>query len=45
MTLLGRDGSEEITAEELAARAGTINYEVTCLLGRIGARSREVTYS
>jgi alanine racemase len=34
-TLVGRDGAEEITAEELAARIGTINYEVT---GRIASR-------
>jgi alanine racemase len=34
-TLIGRDGSEQITAEELAERIGTINYEVT---GRIASR-------
>jgi alanine racemase len=28
--LLGRRGSERIIAEELAARIGTINYEVVC---------------
>lgn len=28
-TLIGRDGGEEITAEELAEILGTINYEVT----------------
>lgn len=28
-TLLGRDGEEEISAEELAERIGTINYEIT----------------
>jgi alanine racemase len=28
-TLLGTDGSERVTAEELAAQVGTINYEVT----------------
>jgi alanine racemase len=28
-TLLGEDGSERVTAEELAALVGTINYEVT----------------
>jgi alanine racemase len=33
VTLLGRDGSEEITAEEVAERAGTIVYEVLCHLG------------
>lgn len=28
--LIGRQGEEEILAEEVAARLGTINYEVTC---------------
>jgi len=32
-TLLGRDGGEVITAEELARRRGTIPYEVTCAIG------------
>ena len=32
-TLLGRDGGERITAEELAERRGTIPYEVTCAIG------------
>jgi len=32
-TLLGRDGGEVITAEELAQRRGTIPYEVTCAIG------------
>ena len=27
---MGRDGDEEITADELAARRDTINYEVVC---------------
>lgn len=30
VTLLGSDGALTITAEELAAHAGTISYEVTC---------------
>ncbi len=30
VTLLGADGDERISAEELAALRGTINYEVTC---------------
>ena len=30
MTLIGADGDERITAEELAHRVGTINYEITC---------------
>jgi len=29
-TLIGRDGSERITCEEVAERLHTINYEVTC---------------
>jgi alanine racemase len=32
VTLLGSDGDERIGAEEVAARQGTINYEVTCAL-------------
>lgn len=32
VVLLGRQGDERITAEELAAIVGTINYEVTCSL-------------
>lgn len=30
VTIMGADGSEEITADEIAALRGTINYEVTC---------------
>jgi len=30
--LIGRQGHEEITAEELAGRIGAINYEVTCCI-------------
>ncbi|MGN0076780.1 MAG: alanine racemase [Parafannyhessea sp.] len=30
VTLIGRDGDEEITADEMAERRGTINYEVVC---------------
>ncbi len=32
VTLIGRDGDERITAEELAGLIGTINYEMTCSL-------------
>jgi alanine racemase len=28
--LIGRDGAERQTSEELARRIGTINYEITC---------------
>lgn len=35
VTLIGRDGTERITAEELAQMAGeTFNYEVVCGLGK-----------
>ncbi len=30
VALMGRQGSEEITADELASKMGTINYEVVC---------------
>ena len=30
VTLLGADGDEAITAEEIAEAAGTISYEITC---------------
>jgi len=34
--LIGVQGGERITAEEVARRLGTINYEVTCgLLARV----------
>ena len=32
VTLIGRDGDERITAEELAQRVDSINYEITCAL-------------
>ncbi|HEU4339818.1 MAG TPA: alanine racemase [Planctomycetota bacterium] len=34
VTLIGRDGVEEIRCDELAATIGTIPYEITCGLGR-----------
>ncbi len=30
VTIIGRDGDEEITADEMAARRNTINYEAVC---------------
>ena len=30
VTLIGRDGNDEITADELASLYGTIGYEVVC---------------
>jgi alanine racemase len=36
VVLIGAQGAEQITAEEVARRIGTINYEVTCgLTGRV----------
>lgn len=34
VTLIGKDGEEEITASEIADRMGTVNYEVPCLIGK-----------
>lgn len=33
VVVLGRQGDEQITADDLAAVMGTISYEVTCLVG------------
>lgn len=41
--ILGRQGSESITAEELAAKAGTISYEILTSLGRGARRTYEGT--
>ena len=30
VTLMGEDGDLSITAEEIAKRAGTLSYEITC---------------
>ncbi len=38
VTLLGRDGDDRISADELAAWAGTISYEVYCILGAANLR-------
>ena len=42
VTLIGRDGPERITAEDLAARVGTINYEITCAIDLARAERRFV---
>jgi alanine racemase len=39
VVLLGRQGTEEITASEMAGKAGTISYEI---LTSLGSRSRRV---
>lgn len=36
--LLGAQGEEVITADEIAARAGTISYEILCMLGNNNER-------
>jgi alanine racemase len=33
VVLIGRQGDEEITADELAGIVGTINYEIVCAVG------------
>lgn len=34
VTLIGTDGTEQITADEIADKMHTINYEVPCLIGK-----------
>lgn len=34
VTLIGRDGARELSAQDLAEQAGTIPYEVTCSIGK-----------
>jgi len=36
--LLGEQGDEKITADEIAAKAGTISYEILCMLGNNNER-------
>ena len=43
VVLIGRQGDERITAEEVAARLGTINYEVVSAILAAGATRRSVT--
>jgi alanine racemase len=33
VTILGRDGNEVLTADDMAAKRNTINYEVVCDFG------------
>lgn len=39
VTLLGQDGPETLTADDLASWAATISYEIHCLLGNSNHRS------
>ena len=34
VTLVGRDGNQEITMEELAEISGGFHYEIPCLIGK-----------
>ena len=34
VTLIGRDGNEEITVKELQDRSGVLSYEIICGLSR-----------
>jgi alanine racemase len=44
VVIIGRQDAEEITADELAAKLGTINYEVvTCIAHRVPRLAVEVT--
>ena len=46
-TVFGRDGGDEITADEVAALAGTIGYELVCAINRrvprVYVRNGEIT--
>ena len=48
ITVVGKDGSESITADELAANNGTINYEMICAIGervpRFYIKDHEIVY-
>jgi alanine racemase len=33
-TIIGSDGGEQVTMEEIASKMGTINYETACLIGK-----------
>ena len=35
VTLVGRDGEDELTLQDLAQRASSIPYEISCALGRL----------
>lgn len=47
VTVIGKDGGEEISTDDVAAWTGTINYEVVCLVGkrvpRVYIKDNEVT--
>ncbi|MBS4192511.1 alanine racemase [Bacillus sp. FJAT-49705] len=47
VTLIGQQGEEQITVDEIAKRLQTINYEITCIMGgripRVYKKNDEVT--
>ena len=43
VTLLGSQGSEQITAEELAQKSGTLGYEICCGIGAAAHHRRAIT--
>ena len=34
VTLIGKEGEQEISVDDVAAKLGTINYEVVCMMGK-----------
>jgi alanine racemase len=34
VTLIGRDGNECITIEDIAEESGRLNYELACIIGK-----------
>lgn len=49
VTLIGRDGDESITMEDIARQSGMLNYELACIIGkrvpRAYLRDGEVVYT
>lgn len=45
VTIIGRDGDESITVDEIARMVGTIPYEITCLIGKRVQRIARKTIS
>lgn len=47
VTLIGQQGEEKITADDIAKTLGTINYEITCMMGlripRVYKKNGQVT--
>ncbi|MCL5960335.1 MAG: alanine racemase, partial [Chloroflexi bacterium] len=43
VVVIGRQGDEEITADEIARQLGTINYEITCAVSARVPRASSVS--